>query len=123
MVLSETKQNSLNSRQGNILIGAIKLGGTGGGAVGRGVRGDLGQAVLLALRAAAGAELARRAGRVAAGQEATDAHAPQEPPGGPAAPTQHHAARRHPQQDVENQQWRRRRNICGCREQHTNIFR
>lgn len=56
------KPNSfLNSRQGNILIGAIKVG-TGGGPVDRGVRGDLGQAVLLALRAAAGAELARCAG-------------------------------------------------------------
>lgn len=60
--------------------------------------------MLLVVGAAAGAELAGGAGRVAAGQEATDADAPKEPAGRPATPAEHHAAGHHTQDDVENQQ-------------------
>lgn len=92
---------ALNSCRGDVVFGAV---GACRVPVGWCVRGDLCQPVLLAMGAAAGAELAGGAGRVAAGQEAADADAPKEPAGGPAAPAERHGAGHHAQDGVERQQ-------------------
>lgn len=65
-------------------------GGDGGSGCGGLLRRDLGQSVFFVLQAAPTAQLTRGTAGVTARQEATHAHSPEEPAGGPAAPAHHH---------------------------------
>lgn len=83
-------------------------------------RCNLCQSVLLVLRAAPSAQLARCAAGVAAGQEAKHTHTPQEPARGPTAPAHDNPHCSHTQNHIQRQQrngrlgiWRRKDFIKG----------
>lgn len=69
-----------------------------GGCAGRSLGGDLGQAELHARPA----QVEGGTGGVTAGQEAADAHPPQEPAGRPAAPAHHKRSHQHSQSYVQD---------------------
>lgn len=88
-------------------------GGGGGCRCGGLLRCDLGQPVLCVLQAAPAAQLTGGTAGVAARQEATHTHSPDEPPGRPAAPAKNHWASQNSQNHVERQQRHVRWGIWG----------